>query len=207
MRRQRGFTLVEVIISLTLLTMIMAGVITAMRTFGNTKTTLDSVTSRVDEIRLVSRFLRSRLSAALPVAGDGLTDSTAQGGFPGENDIAFFVGDSQRVTWVAPVIAGADVGGAHVMQLVLNQDRLELFWQPYQRDAALFVTSELKPRILLEGVETFTVGYLDHHGGEWVEEWGAARDLPVAVRMTVKAADKYWPELVIGLSGASVSAR
>jgi general secretion pathway protein J len=72
--RLRGFTLIEVMIALTLLSMIMVAIIAAMRTFGNTKATIQQVTNRVDEIRVVSEFLRKTIGSAMPVLQQGGLD-------------------------------------------------------------------------------------------------------------------------------------
>ena len=67
MRPARGFTLIEMMIALTLFSMMMLAIVAAMRTLGNTQSTLEQVTGRVDEIRGVSEFLRNSLSMAMPV--------------------------------------------------------------------------------------------------------------------------------------------
>lgn len=150
MRKTKGFTLLEVLIALTLLSMMMAAVVAAMRTFGNTKVTLDAVTGRVDEIRLVSDFLRSSIEGALPVVRVG-TSETAQGLKGGSGD-TFFAGSSSRMIWVAPLVAGASLGGAHVMQLARVGDRLEISWRPYQREFAAFESADLEPRTLVDAL-------------------------------------------------------
>ncbi len=91
------------------------------------------------------------------------------------------------------------------MSLSLNGDKLQLFWQPYQREVDVFKPSELEPRVLLSAVEKFEVGYLAVHGGEWVDQWVGERFNPVSVRLNLKVGERYWPELVIGLNGAALN--
>lgn len=198
----KGFTLLEVIISISLLSLIMVAIVTAMRTLGNTKTTLEKVTNRVDEVRVVSDFLRQNLGAAMPVVRTGASANEFE---QAANYGTYFAGNSSRITWVSPLLAGANLGGAYVMSLSLNGDKLQLFWQPYQRDAGLFKPSELKPRVLLHSVEKFEVGYLPRHGAEWADQWVGDRVNPVAVRLNIKVGDKHWPELVIRLNGAALN--
>ncbi len=131
MSRPRGFTLLEVMIALTLLSMIMVATITAMRTLGNTKSTMEQVTNRVDEIRVVSEFLRNTIGAAMPVLRVG---SSPEAFSDAGNYGTYFSGDATHLMWVSPLVAGADMGGAFVMQLALVEDRLELKWHPYQSD-------------------------------------------------------------------------
>ena len=53
----RGFTLVELIISLAIVSVIMLGLLTAMRSFGVTGEKLDQRLAIVDERRVLSGFL------------------------------------------------------------------------------------------------------------------------------------------------------
>ena len=202
MNRARGFTLLEVLVALTLLSMIMVATITALRTLGNTKTTIEQVTERIDGIRVVSEFLRNTIGAAMPVARVGSSseeflDAGAYG--------TYFTGDATHLMWVSPLVAGADMGGAYVMQLALIEDRLELRWHPYQSDVAAVNWNELEPRVLLKSVEELQIGYLAAYGQDWLELWPGAQRNPVAVRINLKSAAKYWPELVMRLSGAEMN--
>lgn len=202
MSRPRGFTLLEVMVALTLLSMIMVATITALRTLGNTKASVAQVTDRVDEIRVLSEFLRNTIGAAMPVVRVGSTDNAfVDGGAYG----TYFAGDTTHLMWVSPLVAGADLGGAFVMQLALVEDRLELKWHPYQSDVLAVNWDGVEPRVLLQSVEEFEVGYLAAYGGEWLELWDGAQRNPVAVRITIKSGGKYWPELVIRLSGAELN--
>lgn len=204
MRRHGGFTLLEVLIALTLLSLMMVGVVAAMRTFGNTKVALESVTGRVDEIRVVSDFLRGSIGGALPVLRIGTAKTDDR--FEGSSGDTYFAGDSSGVMWVAPLVAGANAGGAYVMQLSRSGERLELKWRPYQRNYADFEAATVEPRILLDSVEEFSIGYRASHNGKWLEAWPGQRFNPVAVRLNIRASGRYWPELVIALNGDAVHA-
>ena len=71
MRRARGFTLVEAVVALTILSMIMVATIATLRAFGNTNIAIKQVTQRVDEVRVVSAFLRNTIGNAMPVSREG----------------------------------------------------------------------------------------------------------------------------------------
>lgn len=202
-KHQTGFTLLEVLIALVLLSMMMVAVVAAMRTFGNTKATLETVTGRIDEIRLVSDFLRNSLEGTLPVVRVG--GSAIDGQFEGGTGDTFFSGNTHSMVWVAPMVAGANLGGTFVMRLRRVDDRLELSWRPYQRNFAEFEEAELTPRVLLDSVEQFSISYRASHGGDWLEEWGGHQFIPAAVRLNIRANERYWPELVIRMAGAPVN--
>jgi general secretion pathway protein J len=202
--RPRGFTLLEVMIALTLLSMVMVATITALRTLGNTKASVAQVTDRVDGIRVLSEFLRNTIGAAMPVVRVGSATQELVGGGVYST---YFAGDTTQLVWVAPLVAGADMGGAFVMQLALVEDRLELKWHPYQSDAAAVDWDALESRVLLQSVDEFQVGYLANYGEEWLDFWSASQRIPVAVRLTLRSGERYWPELVIRLSGAELNLR
>ena len=78
-----GFTLVEVMVSITVLSMILLATVTALRTFGNTQQSLQHMTHRVDEVRSVSGFLRAAIESAT-IAEDA-SGGLALGGTGGGN--------------------------------------------------------------------------------------------------------------------------
>ncbi|MEZ5501594.1 MAG: prepilin-type N-terminal cleavage/methylation domain-containing protein [Halioglobus sp.] len=202
MRRSSGFTLLEVMISLTLLSMVMVAIIAAMRTLGNTRVTIEQATNRVDEIRVVSDFLRTTIGAAMPVVRVGSTgEDFAEGGRYG----TYFGGDATHMIWVAPLLAGVDMGGAFILYLGLVDGQLQLRWQPYQSDVGAANWGDLEPRILLQSVDELQIEYLGTYGGEWLDVWDGSQNNPVAVRMNIKTGEKFWPELIIRLSGAEMN--
>jgi len=195
-RRARGFTLLEVMIALVLLSMVMVATIAAMRTLGNTQATIGEVTGRVDEIRVVSQFLRNTVGAAMPVMREGIVDGAAE---DAANLGTYFWGDRTHLVWVSPLVAGASMGGTFVMQLAHIDDQLKLKWHSYDKSVEALNWDAVEPRILLDNVEEFELGYLGYYGGEWVEEWTGSISNPVAVRITIMSGGRYWPELVLRL--------
>lgn len=196
MSRAKGFTLIEVMVALTLLSLIMVATIAALRTFGNTKVTLERVTNRVDEIRVVSGFLRNTVGAAMPVMREGAIDDTLEdtAGFG-----TYFWGDSTHLVWVSPLVAGTSLGGTFVMQMTYRDDKLEIQWHPYVSSVEALHWGDVESRVLLDDVDEFELAYLSAFGDEWVDEWAGIGANPVAVRMNIKSHGKYWPELVMRL--------
>jgi len=195
MNRDRGFTLMEVMIALTILSMMMVAIVSSLRTFANTKATLEIKTARVDEIRMVSAFLRRSLEAAMP-SGGGSNVPTFD---VVDDQLTYFLGTSSGLTWVAPVVGGSGFGGVNFMRLSLDGEELVLRWQPYRRDMAPVDWSRMKSRTLIQDVEEYRVSYRPSYGGEWLEVWSDSSSSPVSVRMNIKAGGKYWPELVVRL--------
>ena len=196
MNRSRGFTLIEVIISLSILSMIMVATISSLRTFAQTKEVIERATSRVDEVRLVSAFLTESIQGAMPIMRTG----ASPGGVNFEGNYGpFFWGSPRELIWVAPVTAGAGYGGTFIHRLARVGDRLELWWRPYDSNAAKMDWSKVKSHVLVEQLDEFTLAYRPAYQMDWLGRWDSALNIPVSVRLNLKSRDKYWPELVVRL--------
>lgn len=192
--RQRGFTLVEVMVSITVLSMILLATVTALRTFGNTQGTLQRMTHRVDEVRSVSGFLRSALeSSVLPEGNSGLSLGIGNSG----RGPSGLVGNEQIVQWRSVLLFGEGYGGSFLLRVAREDDRLMLRWlddtiQPGREPD--WSAAEGWP--LVEGLQDFVVSYRAELGGDWLNQWEDG-DSPQWVRMTIRSKDRYWPELIM----------
>jgi general secretion pathway protein J len=187
----RGFTLVEVVVALSILSLLMLAVISALRTFGNTQASLEKLTDRVDQMRTVSGFLRDTLQSA--VVGTRAS-SLSLGGIPPES--SYFNGDSSSLEWKAPILFGEGYGGTFLVRVGREQDRLVLRWQEPTRDDEDIEWDDTPSRDLLQGVEEFSVSYRAEFGEPWQKQWHE-QNSPALVRMGIKAAGRYWPDLIL----------
>lgn len=209
MRRGKGFTLVEVMIALVIFSMMMVATISALRAFGNTRLTVERMTGRVDEIRLLSGFLRQSMGAAMPVARYGRAPGSED---TGTGNGVYFSGFPGEMVWVAPIAAGAGFGGVHILRLNAEQGQLVLRWHPYDPDASAVDWDAVERRILLDDVEDLQFGYragrassLD--GAVWQDKWVSPLGNPAAVRLSLKAGGRYWPEIVVRLDAGELNVR
>ncbi len=194
--RQRAFTLVEVVVALSVLSLIMLATITALRTFASTQQTLDRMMARVDEIRSASSLLRDLVDSA--VIGDGpdlggltLGGASAQSG-------AFFQGDEAALVWKANIMFGESFGGQYLLRLAREQDELVLRWQEPTRNDRDADWSETPSRPLLTGLQTFVVAYRPGVGEDWVDEWITAGSAsPATLRLRIRTRDRFWPDLIM----------
>ncbi len=200
MNRARGFTLIEVVIALAILSMMMVAVVSSLRTFANTKIALERMTGRVDEIRLVSGFLRRSIEGAIPAVRHGVD---VQAITFGGGQTTYFSGAPSELTWVAPIAGGYSFGGAFLLQLRRENEQLVLRWQPYKANAENVTWDNLRPRVLLEDVEAFELAYRPSYEDDWEREWDGAIKNPVSVRANIKAGGRFWPELVMRLDYGS----
>lgn len=193
MNAQRGFTLVEAVVALTILALILLATSASLRTFGNTQVALGRVSDRVDELRSVSGFLRGALGSA--VVGQSL-GGLSLGGAGASRD-TLFVGDGEGLQWRSALLLGEGYGGTFLLRVGREEDDLVLRWL----DPAL--QSTLKPdwsqsgrRVLVADLEELGLSYRENYFSEWLSEWDGTGN-PAVVKMNIKARGRYWPELII----------
>ena len=189
-RRAAGFTLVEVVVALTVLSLISLATLSAMRTLGSTQEKLDLVSERTQEMRSVSQLLRRILVDAQPVMR------------PSQRALlSYFQGAAQEVVWVSPFSASRAIGGLTIFRLAMSDaQQLTLQFAP-------FVKPEFQPdwslrdvHILVPHLDEFQITFNVSPFGEWVSDWENASQNPDRVKLTIAANDRYWPDLIIRLN-------
>jgi prepilin-type N-terminal cleavage/methylation domain-containing protein len=187
----RGFTIVELLISLVIFSLIMLGTLAAMRTFGESQSRIAQHTAHLDEMRQVSGLLRSLIGKAIPVPvfikDRGLN--------------TFFTGGEQHLVWVAPMDTGSGNGGVHFFRVSQQEDRLVLQLLPFKSTENPPEWQAVKGHTLLQGVEKIEFGYLPALGNnyEWLDAWNLDYSSPALVRLNIKLNHKHWPEMIVRL--------
>lgn len=190
--RARGFTLVEVVVALSVLALVLLATVTALRTFANTQTSLDRLTGRVDEVRNVSSTLRALVESA--ARGDNLEGLTLGG--PSHAG-TFVQGNQEQVAWKATLLFGERFGGVYLVRLAREGEQVVLRWQESgvnDRNARWVNTPS---RSMVEAVQEFRVAYLPEQGADWQASWRADGPPPAALRLQLRSRDRWWPELVM----------
>ncbi|MEQ8517148.1 MAG: prepilin-type N-terminal cleavage/methylation domain-containing protein [Chromatocurvus sp.] len=189
--RARGFTLVEVMVALTILTLVMLATVTGLRTLGNTQVAIERLTGRVDEMRSVSSFLRDTLNSAVTGSDTG---GLTLGGGAGERTI--FEVRPNALIWKAVILFGEGFGGSYVVRVAGEGGDLVLRWQEQNRFGEVGDWNKAPSRTLVSGLQEFTVAYRREPGGEWLSDWDK-QGAPGWVRLRIRADDRYWPDLVM----------
>lgn len=189
--RSQGFTLVEVMVALSILSLVMLATVTGFRTLANTQTTLVRQTDRVDQMRTVSSFLRDTMESAVVGAESG---GLSMGG--GNRGSGFFEMTADALAWKATVQFGESFGGSYLVRVGREDESLVLRWQEETAGGATIAWEDAEQRILVDGVEEFEVSWRSGFRDEWLEQWEKG-DVPGWVRLQVKAAGRYWPELIM----------
>ena len=195
-REQCGFTLVEVIVALTILSMVMLATVTGLRTLANTQVAIERMTERVDELRSVSGFLRDAFESS--VIGSNIGGLTVGGG---KVDATFFEASRESLAWKSTVLFGEESGGSFLMRVAREDDRLVLRWQESAQSKKSGGWENAASRTLVNELDEFKVYFRRDFASPWINEWDG-RGIPALVRLQVRAAGRYWPDLIFRIQGA-----
>ena len=190
-----GFTLIEVVVALGVLSLILLATISALRTFANTQVSLDKIVARVDEVRTLSSFLRDTLGGA--VTGNSQAGGLSFGG--GGTELAYFAGDEKSLSWKTTALFGEVFGGTVLMRILKEDDNLMLYWQNPVPPGVTVAWEGKDSRMLLQGVEEFEVSFRPEFDLQWQSAQWDTPGAPALVRLTIKANGRYWPDLIIGV--------
>lgn len=205
--RVQGFTLLEILVAVTLLALMVTLAMGALRTAVRATRSGEALIERTDRVRTAQEFLRRQLSHAMPLPFERLEDS-------GENRV--FVADRDGLRFVAPMPGFLSRGGPHVQWLSFERDRdgMRLEFDHAQLNGYdpdnPKGDSKRKPVVLLEGFREghFEYRALDEQGelDAWGADWDDAQRLPMLVRLVLEFdtdSRQRWPDLEIPLQSAS----
>ena len=197
---QRGFTLLELLISLTLLGLIL------VLLFGGLRLSVrswDSVQQKVDNlnsVRSVEGFLRREMEQIYPYRWKNVPAPRYA-----------FAGERHKLYFVAPMPSRIGVGGLYAIALEFEQtgNGRRLTWKhvpvgPHMQD---FSTVDPVKEMALAETELSAVEdiWLTYFGREtasaaprWVDRWDSTVTMPQLIRIQVRFTDgSEWPEFVV----------
>lgn len=193
---QGGFTLVELILSLVIVSIIMLGLLTALRSFGITEDKLQRRVAAIDESRAVTSFLED-------ILGRVAIRPPRPGSVQGSPDESIFVGTSTAVQWVGVMPARQGVGGMHHFRLfVADVDgvaALMLGFLPYAGPDQSPDWTQAEQRVLLRGLERLELRYMLVGSGTWLPAWrnSSGPEQLSRVGVTLMVAGVEWPPMVV----------
>lgn len=213
MKKQHGFTLIEVIVVFTLLAMIMAMIFSGIDSGRRTAEKGEKRITAINEIRVIQNIIRMQVSKAMGLA---IAESD-------EGELLKFIGDEKSITFVSQMPGYLGTGGPHIqrIELVNGKDGEVLQYthglvSNYDDEDEISEFDEAEPMVLLENIKqgAFAFVELDEEGlpTEWLPELENGTALPLMVQLDMEMnqnAREQWPLLQIALQvdGATTSRR
>ena len=196
MKRQRGFTLVEVVIATSLLALALAIAFGTLRSASRATARAEASAQREERLRAAQNFLRTQLASALPVPFE----------FDAESGAATFLRATPgKLEYVGTMPGYLARGGAYLqtLELVRGSEGQQLRFQMQQLTSDGAAEAEREPVVLLDGIAegSFEVRTIDESGkpGRWQDKWEVSAQLPPQVRVRLRFRDerRHWPDLLV----------
>lgn len=194
--RHTGFTLVEMLLAMTLMSMLLALAYGGLRASTRATEKGQQILEDSSRIRMTHQFVRKQINQLLPLAFDQNEDGSER---------TVFLGDTRGIRYVAPMPGYLGWGGPQVqelyfeegedgLELVLSHTLLQGFEEQYLYEA--------EPIFLLGDIKDARFSFLgrDENGEltSWAQTWDQVDVLPAAVSLEVEFnEDVYiqWPLL------------
>jgi general secretion pathway protein J len=203
-----GFTLLEVLVAISLLALLLALAYGTLRTAVQATRSGEAVIERSEELRTAQAFLRRQLSQSLPI-GYEVDERT------GMNYL--FEGGDDAIRFVAAMPGYLSRGGPHVQRLALvrGADGLQLEFSHSQLngfDPSQPVGGDREPVVLVAGIANggfeFRQREADGRLGPWQHSWDEPSTLPQQLRLRLEFAPgdpRHWPELDVPVLAGGAS--
>lgn len=196
-KRSPGFTLIEVLIAMTLLSIMVTVLFASMRISAESWEKGEDKISEVNDVAVVYQFFRNHLSMARPLWDD----------FNEENDTFAFSGTNQELKFVSSFPASAKKSGLQLFSLKLikedGEQMIQVSITPFfpLADKEEWNKEEVT---LLRHVNSLSINYFafdeSQTEGIWQEDWVDQDMLPKLVKIQIARDNgEYWPEMVIEL--------
>lgn len=222
--RERGFTLVELLIAIALTGLILVILFSGFRIASRSWDAVELRSTRNSELRLVRGFIQRSLRQLRGVSYDS-PDGSRQ----------LFSGDRQAIEFVTPMTGYLGLGGLYILRLeyldnreggqlimtrwLYHPDILEGVdavpeWEALHQTSGGFrdyldrnegETREVfSQQILLESLDEVEFAYFGTPSDrssdpEWHDEWNDASALPRLVRVSVREDSGWWPDILADL--------
>jgi general secretion pathway protein J len=193
---QAGFTLLELLIAMTLLGLLMTLIFSGLR-FGTRVWERNEVHGAgTDEVRLVQSLIRGEIEAAYPYYD--VTDAS--------HPHVVFDGRPDSVSFLAPTpFALGAAGRSRVSFIAISQGSSRKLVMTARPELARDEDDKVTERdVLLDGLQAVSFSYFGSDGPgdapHWRDRWEDATRVPLLVRVALKfekSGNRLWPEMIV----------
>lgn len=201
--REYGFTLVEVLVVMAMLSLIMLAMGGALRTTAQTEERVDQRLLQADELRSSSDFLRGVLGR--------VSAQKRPGPLAAGQNAYFFRGMAQELEWMGIMPARHGVGGRHQFRLALEgragARAVVLRFAPWNGLEPAVDWARAEAYVLVPQATALELQYEDAatEPPTWLRQWESPDALPTRLQVSVRTPSGGWPPLVVALRVLPVS--
>jgi len=201
--REHGFTLVEVLVAITLLSVLMLGLGGAVHNMGQAEQRIDARLALADEMRMADAFLRQSLGrvslrrVALP---------------PPARPAVLFSGSAQQLAWVGVMPARYGAGGRYFFRLAAEPLEsggagLVVRFVPWADAPGFPDFTRAESRVLVRDLRTVRLAYLDTEPRVpvWLPAWEPTTRAPDRVELAIETGRAAWPPITVPLRPLAAS--
>jgi general secretion pathway protein J len=196
-RYDLGFTLLEVLISFTLIALILTIMYSGLQMVHRSSSNGAYYLEKVTEMRSAQLFLRRQLTNMLP--------ATIKKDEKNQANIVFY-GAEHRMSFVANLPAYIQHGGPYIntfsLEEINGENALVFSFKPLHSPNPARVT--LEPEMLVDGVKSLRFQYRgrdgQHKPAPWQDVWDKPEKIPSLIRISVESKEKdklYWPDFIV----------
>ena len=206
-RRLRGFTLVEVLVAMVLLSLLMLALTGALRAMGQTEERVEQRVAAADDYRAAVNLLNDVLGQV-----SARRFPSQQAGTPPQ--MPFFQATPDALAWVGVMPARYGLGGRHYLRLAVEpgeggSGQLVLRYAPWTGAPGFSAWPQAQAQVLAAPVQALSLRYQEPASGGWGPVWpppGLPVNalpptlLPSAVALQVDGPTPPWPPLIVALT-------
>ncbi len=193
----RGFTLMEVLIAMSLLGIMVVLLFASLKTCAESWERGEAKIAAVNEFAVVYQFFKRHLATTVPLAND----------FDPENITFSFQGEQHALKFVSAFPASAAKSGLQLFSLQLLDDEQGHYLQVTLTPFVTPLQGTDLPHeevTLLDHVKSISLAYFGTNPNsgqaDWQNDWLERDNLPRLVKITIVLDNgAEWPEMVIGL--------
>ena len=202
MRRQRGFTLIEIVVAMVLLGTMLLLLYSALSFSVRSWDAGDANGRRVADRRIGENFLRREISELFPMRWKA----------PAEGPVLKFAfeGEKDHMRFVSSRPAGITQGGLALVSLEVQAEAPPARRKNLVMRRAMAADNDQKsfapldaaqPVMLIEGVDSVSFEYFgaenDFTPPQWTDSWKWPARMPEMIRVRIQADDGAQPEMVM----------
>ncbi|MEB4591163.1 prepilin-type N-terminal cleavage/methylation domain-containing protein [Candidatus Thiothrix sp. Deng01] len=201
--KQRGFTLLEMLISFALVSLLFLALFAAFNTIGRGWDAADARINKTEDMRLITDFLRRQLSQAMVVKIKGKKDDAP---------VYAFEGSSSSLRYAAPLQPLQHQGGVFLIELDIVSGKqgkaLQMLYAPYRPELTWDdAFKDAEPVLVFDGLKDAAFAYFGaeeaNQDPQWESEWEEQPTYPLLLKLSLADAERPWPDMLIDLPQVS----